>query len=405
MQAVEVPAAGGYEQLTLKSFPSPQDGINSQKSTAARHREAAEGLLVGYQSGYSRRGCVLVRSLASGVNYADACVRWGLYASAKEYVGWPITPGFEFCGVVEEIWDEEESETEAEDDESHSPALRTHAESCLSALRERGITVGSRVFGVTRFGAYATHIVAPGDTLFPLPEEILSPPQAAAFPAVFLTAYYAMFELVHPFPGDVILVHSAAGGVGSALVQLGKVAGATVVGVVGSAHKVDACRAFGADHVIDKSSEDLWARCEEISAAGFAAVYDANGQETLQQSYDHLAPGGSCVVVPFPREKRPRARWCSAVHLIANLVLFLLNVTGKLVVYGFHTMLPKTGGRTNILKLAWSWSVAASFIPPPPPPPRFFVDHGLRCLSLLLTPRFIFYSLPGFARHHSTRST
>jgi len=72
--------------------------------------------------------------------------------------------------------------------------------------------IGQDVFGVTLFGAYASHIVVPADQVYPLPAK-MTPEEAAGFPAVFLTAYYGMFELAHPRPKQVILVHSAAGGV------------------------------------------------------------------------------------------------------------------------------------------------------------------------------------------------
>jgi NADPH:quinone reductase-like Zn-dependent oxidoreductase len=237
----------------------------------------------------AKAGEVVVATEAIGVNYADCVIRMGLYASAKEYVGWPITPGFEFAGTVASVG---EGVTD--------------------------LSPGAKVFGVTRFGAYATHVAVPRHQLFALPSR-LDAAQAAGFPTVFITAYYALFELAHPRRGANMLVHSAAGGVGSALVQLGRIAGCRVVGVVGSAHKVETARAMGADVVIDKSSEDLWKAAERAAPQGYEVVLDANGVSTLGQSYAHL---GS---------------------------------TGKLVIYGFHSMMPRKGGRPNWLKLAWDW--------------------------------------------------
>eukprot|EP01114_Cavostelium_apophysatum_P019112 TRINITY_DN6062_c0_g1_i1.p1 TRINITY_DN6062_c0_g1~~TRINITY_DN6062_c0_g1_i1.p1 ORF type:complete len:318 (-),score=61.03 TRINITY_DN6062_c0_g1_i1:15-968(-) len=233
----------------------------------------------------------------------------GLYKSAGKYVGWPICPGFEFSGTVI-AFGEDHDDPEYENE-----------------FRKKGIKVGDLVLGVTRFGAYSTHVIAPKHQLFPLPSK-LSLDEAAAFPAVWLTAYYAMHELAHVRKNDTILVHSAAGGVGGALVQLGKVAGCRVVAVVGSSHKVGFVKKFGADHVIDKSKENLWAKCEEYVPEGFDVVFDANGVETLKQSYKHLSEGG-----------------------------------GKLVIYGFHTMLPKTGGVPSWLSLAWNWLWTPSFNP------------------------------------------
>lgn len=241
-------------------------------------------------------GEVRVRVRAIGVNYADCIVRMGLYSSAREYVGWPITPGFEVAGTID-------------------------------ALGEGvgDLEAGTRVIAVTRFGGYATHIVVPRHQVFALPDA-LSFEEGAAFPAVFLTAWYALFELAHPRPGQHLLVHSAAGGVGSALIQLGKLAECRVTGVVGATHKVEPARALGADFVVDKSKETLWPALERIAPDGFDVVLDANGVETLKQSYEHLA--------------RP----------------------GKLVVYGFASMLPHDG-RVRYGRLAIDWLRTPRFDP------------------------------------------
>lgn len=258
---VVIHRSGGYEKLQLEPMAVP----------------------------VPKAGEVVVATEAIGVNYADCVIRMGLYASAKEFVGWPITPGFEFAGTV-------------------------------AAVGEgvSDLAPGAKVFGVTLFGGYSTHVVVPRHQLFALPSK-LDVAQAAGFPAVFLTAYYALFELAHPRPGANLLVHSAAGGVGSALVQLGRIAGCRVVGVVGGAHKVETARAMGADVVIDKSSEELWKAAERASPQGYEVVLDANGVSTLGQSYAHLGSAG------------------------------------KLVIYGFHSMMPRQGGRPNWLKLAWDW--------------------------------------------------
>jgi NADPH:quinone reductase-like Zn-dependent oxidoreductase len=258
MRKVVIPRAGGYDRLTLQMLADPTPAPDE----------------------------VLVTTEAIGVNYADCVIRMGLYASAKEYVGWPITPGFEFAGTV------------------------TSVGSSVTDLAP-----GTRVLGVTRFGGYSTHVTVPRHQVFPLPARF-DMAQGAGFPTVFLTAYYALFELAHPRPGNTLLVHSAAGGVGGALLQLGRIAGCRTVGVVGSSHKVETARALGAHVVIDKSREDLWRAAEQAAPQGYDVVLDANGVSTLRESYRHLA--------------RP----------------------GKLVIYGFHSMLPRQGGRPNWVKLA-----------------------------------------------------
>ena len=93
--------------------------------------------------------------------------------------------------------------------------------------------------------------------------------EIAAFPAVYLTAFYAAFEMANAKRGQTALVHSAAGGVGLALCRLLSNLGVTVVGVVGSSHKVTTAKLGGATHVIDKSREDIWKRCDELAPNGF----------------------------------------------------------------------------------------------------------------------------------------
>lgn len=226
--------------------------------------------------------CVEVR--AAGVNFADLAVRMGLYASAKKYVGWPIVPGFELSGTV-----------------------------VACGERAARFRAGERVIGLTRFGGYASRICLPEAQVVPLPQG-LTFAQGATFPVVFLTAWYALHELCRLRPGRVVLVHSAAGGVGGALVMLAKRAGARVIGVVGAPHKVEFVRGLGADIVIDKSREDLWAAVERAAPNGCHVVLDANGGETLRQGYAHLAP------------------------------------TGRLIIYGFHGLLGRGSDRLKLLR-------------------------------------------------------
>lgn len=269
VRKVVIHAAGSYDRLKVESGRSVASGPDD----------------------------VVIDVRAIGVNYADVVVRMGLYASAKELVGWPITPGFEVSGVVRSV-----------------------------GSNVSDLAVGTRVLAVTLFNGYASELTVPRHQVFEIPDS-LGFEEAAGFPAVFLTAHFALWNLAHPRKGDRILVHSAAGGVGGCLVQLAKRAGCEVTGVVGSTHKIEAARALGCDHVIDKSKEDLWKRAEQISSRGFDVVLDANGVETLKKSYEHLRPAG------------------------------------KLVVYGFSTMMPKKGGRPNYLKLASDYLRTPRFNP------------------------------------------
>lgn len=252
--------------------------------------------LVEFQTPPLKPNQVLIKVNAAGLNYADGIIRMGLYESAKRLHGYPITPGFEIAGEVIEV----------------HPDVTEYK-------------TGDKIIGVTLFGGYTSHIVLDTTRLFRLPEN-LSFEQAAALPTVFLTAWFMVHRQVNPNIGDIWLVHSAAGGVGSALVQLGKLAGVRVIGVIGSSHKKDACLATGADAVIVKSEQDLWKEAERLAPKGFDAIFDANGVSTLSESYKHLAP------------------------------------MGKLCIYGFASMLPHNG-RLNWLKLAWDWLRTPRFNP------------------------------------------
>jgi NADPH:quinone reductase-like Zn-dependent oxidoreductase len=241
-------------------------------------------------------GEVLIAVDAAGVNYADSIVRMGLYASANTLHGYPITPGFEVAGQV--------------------VALGTDVQ---------GFAIGDRVVALTLFEGYSSHLRVPQDQVFVLPAS-LDTLHAAALPTVFLTAWFMATQQVLPRPGDTWLVHSAAGGVGSALCQLGRLAGCRVIGVVGAAHKVAHAASMGAAAVLDKSVQDPWPVVRRLAPAGCQAIFDANGVSTLAQSYAHLAPAG------------------------------------KLCVYGFASMLPRNG-RLNWLTLARDWLRTPRFNP------------------------------------------
>ncbi len=269
MQQVVINKPGGYRQLAIETAPDPVPADDE----------------------------VLVDVQAAGINFADCVTRMGLYSSAKHYVGYPITPGFEAAGRVLD---------------------------CGSQVN--AFKPGDSVFAVSRFHAQATRLAVPAHQVFHLPHT-LTIEQAAALPATALTAWFALFELAHVRAGQHLLVHSAAGGVGMMLVQMGKLAGCTVTGVVGAAHKVATVERAGADHIIDKSGTDLWPGAAAFAPDGFDVICDANGITTLRGSYRHLAP------------------------------------TGKLVVYGFHGMLRTRDGRPRRLRLALDYLRTPRFSP------------------------------------------
>jgi NADPH:quinone reductase-like Zn-dependent oxidoreductase len=165
--------------------------------------------------------------------------------------------------------------------------------------------VGDKVYGATFFGAYSTRVLVPSQQLRKIPKG-LTLSQAASLPAVSLTALYSIylggfFPVQACVPSNrAMLIHSAAGGVGSMMVQMGKLLEMSpVVGVVGRTAKVDTARALGCDVVIDKSQEDLWKAAEEAAPNGYSVVADANGVSTIGDSFEHLQPTGRLVVFGF----------------------------------------------------------------------------------------------------------
>ena len=262
MQRVLIRRPGGYERLELIEEPAPSPGP----------------------------GQLLVATQGIGVNYADCIVRMGLYSSAVRYVGWPITPGFEFAGAVAAVGEG------------------------VDAFKE-----GDAVFGVTRFGGYASHVLTTDSLLFPLPAG-WSMPRGASFSTVHLTAWYALCELCRPRTGFRVLVHTAAGGVGLAALGICKRLGMDAVGVVGSGHKVQEALAAGAVAVIDRSSQDLWAEARRLVPEGYDIVLESSGVATMQGSYRCLRPAGRLVVFGLasmlPKAGKPVRWWRLAYHYL-----------------------------------------------------------------------------------------
>lgn len=300
---------------------------------------------IGRPGGYSRLeivdaedptpapGEVAIDVEASGVNFADCVIRMGFYESQKKLVGWPITPGFEVSGRIS------------------------------------GGAPGAEVLAVTRFGGYASRVVVPASQVFPLPPR-LSLHQAAGFPVIFLTAYYALSELARPKPGSTILVHSAAGGVGGAAVEIARILGARVVGVVGAPHKVAAVKA---DVVIDKSREDLWAAARRAAPEGYDVILDANGAETLKQSYRHLAPTGRLVAYGFHSMLRTRAdgrvRWLPLLRSYLKTPRFdpirMVNENRSLLCFNLSYLFAKEELLREAMGKLLGWLAEGKLQPPP----------------------------------------
>jgi NADPH:quinone reductase-like Zn-dependent oxidoreductase len=204
---------------------------------------------------------VRIRVHAAGLNFADVLARVGLYPDAPKP---PAVLGYEAAGEVESV----------------GPGAD-------------GFQPGQRVVAGTRFNGFAELVTADVSNVLPIPDR-LSFEEAAAVPVVFGTAYAAVVLLSAVRPGETVLVHAAAGGVGIAAVQIARDRGAEVIGTA-SAAKHDAVREQGAAHVIDYRSQDVQAEVNRLTGGkGVDVVLDALG--SFRESYKLLRPGGRMVM-------------------------------------------------------------------------------------------------------------
>ncbi|MFB6667167.1 NADPH:quinone oxidoreductase family protein [Streptomyces parvus] len=204
-------------------------------------------------------GQVLVEVRAANVNFPDALLCRGQYQVRPPL---PFTPGLEVCGTTED---------------------------------------GRRVLAnpVLPHGGFADWIVADEAALLPAPDA-LDDAEAAALHVGYQTGWFGLHRRAHLQPGETLLVHAAAGGVGSAAVQLGKAAGAKVIGVVGGPDKAAVARELGCDLVIDRRSEDIVAAVKEATGGrGADVVYDPVGGDAYTKSTKCIAFEGRILVVGF----------------------------------------------------------------------------------------------------------
>ena len=237
------------------------------------------------------RGEVRLRHTAVGLNYIDVYHRTGLYP-----IQTPAIPGLEAAGVVEEV-----------------------------GVGVTDLKAGDRVaYASPPVGAYSESRLMPADRLVKLPADI-SDTTAAAMMLRGMTAQYLLRRTFVVKPGDTILIHAAAGGVGLIVCQWAKHLGATVIGTVGSEEKAALARAHGCDHAIIYTREDFVARVTEITGGRKVdVVYDSVGKDTFLKSLDCLKPLG--MIVSFGQSSGPVAPFDPGV-LSAKGSLFLTRPT------------------------------------------------------------------------------
>lgn len=208
-----------------------------------------------------RPGEVRVRVLAAGVSFTDSQLRAGTYLGVPKP---PFTPGYELVGVVEKL----------------GPGCSR-------------LQVGDRVAALTVWGAYAERACVPEAEAFDVPEG-LDPAEVVSLPLTYMTAYQIIHREAKATEGDAVLVHGAAGRVGSAVLELGALAGLELYGTC-SARDRDKVERMGAV-AIDYRSEDFLTRVRELPGRGVDVVLDGLGGWLSLRSFRALRPGGRLVV-------------------------------------------------------------------------------------------------------------
>ena len=222
-------------------------------------------------------GQLLVRVLAAAANFPDALLCRGTYQVRPPL---PFTPGVELCGEVAE-----------------------------SGQDVAGFSPGDRVIGgsVLPYGAFAEYAVMDAALTMPAPAS-LDDAAAAPFHITYQTGWFGLHRRARLAAGETLLVHAAAGGVGSGAVQLGKAAGARVIGVAGGPQKARVARELGADLVVDRHADDFVAVVKEVTGGrGADVVYDPVGGDAFAKSTKCIAFEGRILVVGFASGDIPSA--------------------------------------------------------------------------------------------------
>ena len=218
---------------------------------------------------------VTVAVKAIGLNFADIFAMFGLYSATPKGV---FTPGLEYAGEVLEVG--------------------------------KGVTtlsVGDRVMGVTRFGAYTTHITTDYRYLIPIPKN-WSTNEGAAYLVQVLTAYYGLLYLGRLQKGETVLIHSAAGGVGILANRIAKKFDAFTIGSVGNDSKVDFCKSEGYNEVIVRSNQFGNDLSGKLGGRELNVVMECIGGEIFKEGFKQLGPQGRMIVYGAAQYASPGQR-------------------------------------------------------------------------------------------------
>ncbi len=238
----------------------------------------------------------LIRVKAIGLNFPDILAIAGKY---QVKAAPPFVPGQEAMGEV------------------------------IEAGPESAFRPGDRIMTMNPGGAFAEQMIAPAISSFRVPDG-MTDADAAAFQMIYQTSYFALAIRARMQPGEVLLVHGGAGGVGTSAIQLGKVMGATVIATAGSDAKLEVCRKCGADHAINYTTDDFVERVKEITKGrGADVIYDPVGGDVFDKSTKCIAWNGRLVVIGFTSGRIP--------EIAANRIL-LKNMAVMGLFWGAYRM-------------------------------------------------------------------
>jgi NADPH:quinone reductase-like Zn-dependent oxidoreductase len=261
MRQIWITRVGGPEVLQVREAPDPQP----------------------------KSGEVRVRVRAAGVNFADTMARVGVYSDAPKI---PCVVGYEVAGTVDAVG-------------AGVPASR----------------IGEKVLALTPFGGYSDLLCVPAAQAMPFPGR-LSFSEAASIPIVWLTAWHMLVSLGNLQKGQRVLVHAAAGGVGTAAIQIARRLGAVTIGTA-SPGKHGRLRELGLDHAIDYRSQDFEAEVRRITEGkGVHVALDSVGGRSFRKSYRSLAPIGKLMMFGASSATRETRNLGAALGMVAGMPIF-----------------------------------------------------------------------------------
>ena len=233
-------------------------------------------------------GEIRIRNRAAALNFFDILMVQGKYQTKPPR---PFTPGSEVAGIVEAVGE-----------------------------GVTGFAIGDRVQAMATSGGYAEYSIAPAAKSFRIPDS-MSFAEAAAMIVIYQTSYFALTHRTQVKPGEWLLVHAAAGGVGLSATQIGKALGARVIATAGSEEKLQFCLSQGAEHALNYRDTAWVEQVKQITKRGADIVYDPVGGEVFDLSTKCIAPEGRLLVIGFAGGTIP--------SIAANRVLLKnMSVTG-----------------------------------------------------------------------------